>query len=95
MKKYKTPAGNTYSEEELKSKYGDQFESLVTDGTLILVEGTEDEKKNPNPTSNSNSQEEDVDSTIVEDQQSGLLDSSSQTTGNKNTLYITPSGNEL
>ena len=37
MKRYKTPAGNEYSEEELRSKYGEQFDSLVADGTLELV----------------------------------------------------------
>ena len=61
MKKYKTPAGNTFSEEELRSKYGDQFDSLVSAGTLTLVEGVEDEKKNPNPTSFSGS-----DSSVLE-----------------------------
>ena len=48
MKRYKTPAGNEYSEEELRSKYGEQFDSLVADGTLELVgEAIDTEKKNP------------------------------------------------
>ena len=48
MKRYKTPAGNEYSEEELRSKYGEQFDSLVADGTLELVgEAVDTEKKNP------------------------------------------------
>ena len=46
MKRYKTPAGNEYSEEELRSKYGEQFDSLVADGTLELVgEAIDTEKK--------------------------------------------------
>ena len=52
MKRYKTPAGNEYSEEELRSKYGEQFDSLVADGTLQLVgEAVNSEKKNPIVTS--------------------------------------------
>ena len=48
MKRYKTPAGNEYSEEELRSKYGEQFDSLVADGTLELVgEAIDTEKKKP------------------------------------------------
>ena len=47
MNRYRTPAGNEYSEEELRAKYGDQFDSLVADGTLELVgEAVDTEKKN-------------------------------------------------
>ena len=41
MNRYKTPAGNEYSEQELRAKYGDQFDSLVADGTLVLVGSSE------------------------------------------------------
>ena len=95
MKKYKTPKGNVLSEEELKAKYGERFDSLVLDGTLTLVEGSEDEKKNPIGTSNSNSQEGVMDSTTGVDQQPGSLDSSNQITGDNTTLFITPAGNEV
>lgn len=79
MKKYKTPAGNVYSEEELRSKYGDKFDSLVSAGTLTLAEGGEAEKKNPNPTSASGLDQENTGSTINPNQPPGSLESSNQT----------------
>ena len=36
-KKYKTPAGNIYTESELRKKYPDQFDSLVSNNKLTLV----------------------------------------------------------
>ncbi len=36
-KRYKTPAGNIYTESELRKKYPDQFDSLVSNNKLTLV----------------------------------------------------------
>ena len=35
-KKYKTPNGNILTEGELKSEYGERFDSLVQDNTFML-----------------------------------------------------------
>ena len=75
MKRYKTPAGNEYSEEELRSKYGEQFDSLVADGTLQLVgEAVNSEKKNPIVTP-SDGEEVLTESTTETEIQDGVSDS--------------------
>jgi hypothetical protein len=75
MKRYKTPAGNEYSEEDLRSKYGEQFDSLVADGTLQLVgESVNSEKKNPIVTP-SNGEEVLTESTTETEVQDGVSDS--------------------
>ena len=91
MNKYKTPAGNTYSEDELRAKYGDQFDSLVADGTLVLVGS--DEKKNPNVTSDSSLETEVTESTTETEEQPGSSDSLNPILANKNSLFTTPVGN--
>ncbi len=91
MNKYKTPAGNTYSEDELRAKYGDQFDSLVADGTLVLV--SSDEKKNPSATSDSNLETEVTESTTETEDQPGSSDSLNPILANKNSLFTTPVGN--
>ena len=75
MKRYKTPAGNEYSEEDLRSKYGEQFDSLVADGTLQLVgESVNSEKKNPIVTP-SDGEEVLTESTTETEVQDGVSDS--------------------
>ena len=91
MNKYKTPAGNTYSEDELRAKYGDQFDSLVADGTLVLV--SSDEKKNSNETSDSDLEVEVTESTTETEKQPGSSDSLNPIIANKNSLFTTPVGN--
>jgi hypothetical protein len=91
MNKYKTPAGNTYSEDELRAKYGDQFDSLVADGTLVLV--SSDEKKNSNETSDSDLEVEVTESTTETEEQPGSSDSLNPIIANKNSLFTTPVGN--
>ena len=44
-KKYKTPAGNIYTESELRKKYTDLFDSLVSNNTLTLVSDGGDVKE--------------------------------------------------
>ena len=48
-KRYKTPAGNIYTESELRKKYPDQFDSLVSNNKLTLVsdEGDVTEEEEP------------------------------------------------
>jgi len=91
MNKYKTPAGNTYSEDELRAKYGDQFDSLVADGTLVLV--SSGEKKNPSDTSDSDLEVEVTESTTETEEQPGSSDSLNPILANKNSLFTTPVGN--
>ena len=91
MNRYKTPAGNEYSEQELRAKYGDQFDSLVADGTLVLVGSSE--KKNPNETSDSDSEVEVTESTTETEEQPGSSDSLNPILANKNSLFVTPVGN--
>lgn len=91
MNKYKTPAGNTYSEDELRAKYGDQFDSLVADGTLVLV--SSGEKKNSNETSDSDLEVEVTESTTETEEQPGSSDSLNPILANKNSLFTTPVGN--
>ena len=75
MKRYKTPAGNEYSEEDLRSKYGEQFDSLVADGTLQLIgESVNSEKKNPIVTP-SDGEEVLTESTTETEVQDGVSDS--------------------
>tara|TARA_B100000963_G_scaffold75320_1_gene63473 strand:+ start:29826 stop:36614 length:6789 start_codon:yes stop_codon:yes gene_type:complete len=76
MNKYKTPSGDVLTEEELRSRYGDQFDSLVADGVLTLVEGEEAEKKNPVVTSGSDSEQENTVSTTNLNNTPGFSDSS-------------------
>ena len=91
MNRYRTPAGNEYSEQELRAKYGDQFDSLVADGTLVLVGSSE--KKNPNETSDSDSEVEVTESTTETEEQPGSSDSLNPIIANKNSLFVTPVGN--
>ena len=79
MNKYKTPSGDVLTEQELRSRYGDQFDSLVAEGVLTLVEGTEAEKKNPVVTSGSDSEEENTVSTTNQTLAPGFSDSSAPT----------------
>ena len=66
-KKYKTPAGNIYTESELRKKYPDQFDSLVSNNKLTLVsDGGDVEEVVETPVAETPVVEEAVEEPVVE-----------------------------